>query len=69
MPVSSGLGGGRGLLGVVVIALGVGLAYGSLVATVLAQWFPPANGPTGIVLLGAAVVVATWQWASRPARQ
>jgi hypothetical protein len=62
VPVSSGLGGGRGLLGVVVIALGVGLAYGSLVATVLAQWFPPANGITGILLLGSAAATLILIW-------
>jgi len=56
------MGGWRGLLGIVVIAVGVGLAYGSLVATVLAQWFPPANGPTGIVLLGSAAALLILVW-------
>ena len=62
MPVSSGLGGLRGLLGVVVIAIGVGMAYGSLVATVLAQWFPPANGPTGVLALGSAAALLILVW-------
>jgi hypothetical protein len=62
VPVSSGLGGLRGLLGVVVIAIGVGLAYGSLVATVLAQWFPLANGVTGILVLGCAAAALILVW-------
>ena len=56
------MGGWRGLLGIVVIAIGVGLAYGSLVGTVLAQWFPPANGPAGIVLLGTAAAMLILVW-------
>jgi hypothetical protein len=56
------MGGWRGLLGIVVIAVAVGLAYGSLVATVLAQWFPSANGPTGIVLLGSAAALLILVW-------
>jgi hypothetical protein len=54
MALSPGLGGRRGLVGVIVIAVALGLAYGSLVATVLSQWFPNAGGLMGTLVLGAA---------------
>lgn len=60
--LSSGLGGGRGLLGVIVVAVAVGLAYGSLMATVLAQWFPAANGAAGVVILGGAAAMLILVW-------
>lgn len=62
MALSSGLGGWRGLMGVLVIALAVGLAYGSLVGTVLSQWFPSAGGLPGIVTLGACAALLILVW-------
>jgi hypothetical protein len=59
---STGLGGWRGLIGVIVIAIAVGLAYGSLIATVLGQWFPMASGATGIVVLGSAAAMLILIW-------
>jgi hypothetical protein len=62
MAISPGLGGWRGLVGVVVIAVGIGLAYGSLVATVLSQWFPMAGSTLGILVLGAAAGLVMLIW-------
>ena len=62
MGLSSGLGGWRGLVGVIVIAVAVGFAYGSLVSTVLSQWLPTAGGVTGILVLGAAAAMVILVW-------
>ncbi|MBV9175209.1 MAG: hypothetical protein JOZ81_34570 [Chloroflexi bacterium] len=62
MTLSPGLGGWRGLVGVVAIAVVIGLAYASLVATVLSQWFPAAGTITGIVALGAAAALLMLIW-------
>jgi hypothetical protein len=44
--------------------MALGLAFGSLAATILGQWFPLANTPTGIVLLVAigCLVILIWLW-------
>jgi hypothetical protein len=46
------------------VSLALGLAFGSLAATILAQWFPIANTLTGIVLLAAVacLVILIWLW-------
>ena len=62
MVLSSGLGGWRGLLGLLVIAVAVGMAYGSLVGTVVSQWVPTAGGITGILVLGAAASMLILVW-------
>ena len=60
----TGLGGFRGVAGLVLVSVALGLAFGSLAATILGQWFPLANTPTGIVLLAAAacLVILIWLW-------
>jgi predicted MFS family arabinose efflux permease len=60
MPAS--LGGVRGIIGLLLVALGVGMAYGSLAATVLNQWLPTAGTLLGFVLLGAAASLAVLLW-------
>jgi hypothetical protein len=59
---TTSVGGWRGILGVLAIAVGVGLAYGSLTATVISQWIPTAGSGMGVVLLAAsaAVVILVW---------
>ena len=46
------------------MSVALGLAFGSLAATILGQWFPVANTPTGILLLAAiaCLVVLIWLW-------
>ena len=46
------------------MSLALGLAFGSLAATILGQWFPVANTPMGIVLLAgvACLVILIWLW-------
>ena len=58
----STVGGWRGWLGVVAIALALGLAYASLAITVLSQWTNAAASPIGVItLVGAASIsVLTW---------
>ena len=60
----SGLGGWRGALGVLLVAAALGLAFGSLSATILGQWFPAANTPAGIALLTLAtgLLILIWLW-------
>jgi predicted MFS family arabinose efflux permease len=50
------------MLGLVLVAVGVGMAYGSLVGTVLNQWLPVAGTVLGIVLLGAAASLVILIW-------
>jgi hypothetical protein len=47
-----------------VVAIALGLAFGSLSATILAQWFPAANTPMGVVLLAAlaGLLILIWLW-------
>ena len=60
----TGLGGFRGAAGLVLVSMALGLAFGSLAATILGQWFPAANSPMGILLLAAAacLVILIWLW-------
>ena len=46
------------------MSVALGLAFGSLAATILGQWFPVANTPTGILLLAAiaCLVILIWLW-------
>jgi hypothetical protein len=48
------------------VAVALGLAFGSLAATILGQWFPLANSLTGIVLLAiaAGLLILIWLWGS-----
>jgi hypothetical protein len=57
-----GIGGWRGWLGVLMIALILGFAYASLLSTVLGQWIQQASTPTGVGVLGAAgcMVILVW---------
>jgi hypothetical protein len=57
-----GLGGWRGWLGLAMIALVLGLAYASLLSTVLGQWFAEAGSLMGIALLaaGACLMILIW---------
>jgi hypothetical protein len=52
------------VLGLALVAAALGLAFGSLSATILGQWFPNANTPMGIILLAAAagLVILIWLW-------
>jgi predicted MFS family arabinose efflux permease len=50
------------MLGLLLVAVGVGMAYGSLVGTVLNQWLPAAGTVLGIVLLGAAASLVILIW-------
>ena len=46
------------------IATVLGLAFGSLFATIAARWVPEANTPMGLLLLGGAgtPLVLVWLW-------
>ena len=57
-----GLGGWRGLLGLLMIALILGLAYASLLSTVLGPWVREAGTPMGVLLLAATgwVLILIW---------
>lgn len=57
-----GIGGWRGWLGLVAIALVLGLAYASLLSTILQQWVREAGTPTGIAALGASCVLVILIW-------
>ena len=57
-----GLGGWRGFLGLLMIALILGLAYASLLSTVLGQWIGEAGSPTGIAVLAAAGCLSILIW-------
>ncbi len=60
--MATGLGGFRGVLGLLLVALGVGMAYGSLASTVLHQWLPFAGTPMGAGLLGVAASLLVLVW-------
>jgi hypothetical protein len=57
-----GIGGWRGWLGVLVIALILGLGYASLLSTILGQWAPQAGTPVGLLVLAVAgwVLILVW---------
>ena len=57
-----GLGGWRGWVGVLMIAAILGLAYASLLSTVLGQWVREAGTPLGVIMLGAVgcIVILIW---------
>jgi hypothetical protein len=57
-----GLGGWRGWLGLLMIAFILGLAYASLLSTILGQWVREAGTPTGTVLLAAVgwLLILIW---------
>jgi len=57
-----GMGGLRGWVGLVVIALLLGLGYASLLSTVLGQWMREASTPTGVALLAASCVLIVLIW-------
>jgi hypothetical protein len=59
---TAGLGGWRGWLGVLAIAIALGLAYASLFSTVLGQWVSEATTPAGIALLGGAACLLILVW-------
>ena len=46
------------------MSVALGLAFGSLSATILGQWFPVANTLMGIVLLAVAagLLILIWLW-------
>ena len=62
MARAMGIGGLRGWVGVVMIALVLGLGYASLLSTVLGQWVHEAGTPMGIVLLAASCVLFVLVW-------
>jgi hypothetical protein len=57
-----GLGGWRGCVGLLMIALILGLGYASLLSTVLGQWVGGAGTPMGIVLLGVTGCLLILIW-------
>jgi len=57
-----GLGGWRGWLGLLMIALILGLAYASLLSTVLGQWVREASSPVGVVVLAATGCLLILIW-------
>ena len=59
------MGGWRGGVGLALIAVILGLAYGSLTANILGQWVPVANSPMGILLFATAtgLLIVMWLWA------
>jgi hypothetical protein len=59
---SVGIGGWRGWIGVLMIAVLLGLGYASLLSTILGQWVREAGTPTGLVLLGASCVLIVLIW-------
>ena len=62
MARAMGIGGLRGWVGLVMIALVLGLGYASLLSTVLGQWVHEAGTPMGIVLLAASCVLFVLVW-------
>ena len=62
MARAMGIGGLRGWVGLVMIALVLGLGYASLLSTVLGQWVHEAGTPMGIVLLAASCVLIVLVW-------
>ena len=59
---AAGLGGWPGWLGLLAIALVLGLAYASLLSTIFGQWFQDARTPMGLLLLAAVgfLLILTW---------
>ncbi len=57
-----GIGGWRGWIGLVMIAVMLGLGYASLLSTVLGQWVHDAGTPTGLMLLAASCVLVVLIW-------
>jgi len=57
-----GIGGWRGWLGLLMIALILGLAYASLLSTVLGQWVGGASTPLGVALLAASCCLIVLIW-------
>ena len=57
-----GIGGWRGWLGLVLIAMVLGLAYASLLSTILGQWIGGAGTASGVVLLAASCILAILIW-------
>ena len=62
MARAMGIGGLRGWVGLVMIALVLGLGYASLLSTVLGQWVHEAGTPMGTVLLAASCVLFVLVW-------
>jgi hypothetical protein len=56
------IGGARGLVGLVLVAGMVGLAFGSLVSSVLGRWVSGADSLSSSLLISAActLVILTW---------
>ena len=59
---AAGIGGWRGWVGLVMIALLLGVGYASLLSTILGQWFREAGTPTGVMLLGASCCLLILIW-------
>ncbi len=59
---SVGIGGWRGWVGLVMIAVLLGLGYASLLSTIVGQWVREANTPSGVVLLSASCVLVVLIW-------
>ena len=59
---SVGIGGWRGWIGVLMIAVLLGLGYASLLSTILGQWVREAGTPTGALVLGASCVLIVLVW-------
>jgi hypothetical protein len=57
-----GVGGWRGWLGLLLIALVLGLGYASLLSTILGQWVGAASTPLGVALLGATCSLLILIW-------
>jgi hypothetical protein len=57
-----GIGGWRGWLGVLAIAVVLGLAYASLFSTVLGQWNGVLATPVGLVLLSGSFCLLILIW-------
>jgi hypothetical protein len=57
-----GIGGWRGWLGLVMIAVILGLAYASLLSTILGQWVSQASTPIGVALLAASCCLIVLIW-------
>ena len=57
-----GIGGWRGWVGLLMIAVLLGLGYASLLGTILGQWVREAGTPTGVVLLSASCVLLVLIW-------
>ena len=59
---AAGIGGWRGWLGLLAIAVVLGLAYASLLSTVLGQWVREAGTLVGILLLAASSFLMILIW-------